>query len=158
VALKMEKGSEMPFALSFNYFDTKPASADQCKVGLTAKLRDTKLAEGAITEVAVSVTNKSDQPIPTPIAIIGIPGGLEVRHDQLKELVKSGKIDAYEVINRDVILYWRGIKASDKIDLPISLTAGVPGTYTGPASRAYLYYTDEFKQWVDGMKVEITTR
>jgi hypothetical protein len=36
--------------------------------------------------------------------------------------------------------------------------AAVPGTYTGPASRAYLYYTDEFKTWVGGLKVAITPR
>ena len=27
-----------------------------------------------------------------------------------------------------------------------------------PASRAYLYYTDENKQWVDGLKIEIAAR
>ena len=31
----------------------------------------------------------------------------------------------------------------------------VTGTYTGPASRAYLYYTNEHKQWTDGLRVEI---
>ena len=92
------------------------------------------------------------------MAIVGIPGGLEVRHDQLKELVKSGRIDAYEVIGRQVVLYWRAIKGHDKIDLPLSFVAAVPGTYTGPASRAYLYYTDEYKQWTPGMRVTIEAR
>ena len=32
------------------------------------------------------------------------------------------------------------------------------GSYTGPASRAYLYYTDEHKQWVESLKVEIKAR
>jgi alpha-2-macroglobulin-like protein len=40
----------------------------------------------------------------------------------------------------------------------LSLVAAIPGTYTGPASRAYLYYTDEFKQWAPGMKVTITPK
>jgi len=31
------------------------------------------------------------------VAIVGLPGGLEPRHDQLKELVKAGRIAAYEV-------------------------------------------------------------
>jgi hypothetical protein len=96
--------------------------------------------------------------IPTPVAIVGIPGGLEVRHDQLKELVKSGRIDAYEVIGREVVLYWRYLKAGDKFDLPLSLVAAVPGSYTGPASRAYLYYTDEYKSWAPGLNVNITPR
>jgi len=34
----------------------------------------------------------------------------------------------------------------------------VPGKYTGPASRAYLYYTDEFKTWVDGVSVDISAK
>ena len=92
------------------------------------------------------------------VAISGVPGGLEPRHDQLKELVKSGKIDAYEVIGREVVLYWRSLRTEQKSELPVSLVAVVPGTYTGPASRAYLYYTDEFKDWQDGMKVTIIPR
>ena len=34
-------------------------------------------------------------------------------------------------------------------DIDIDLLARVPGTYVAPASRAYLYYTDEFKTWVE---------
>jgi hypothetical protein len=92
------------------------------------------------------------------MAIIGIPGGLEVRHDQLKELVKAGKIAAYEVKGREVILYWRVLAAEQRVDLPLSLVAAIPGKYTAPASRAYLYYTDEHKQWVDGLAVEIAAK
>ena len=39
--------------------------------------------------------------------------------------------------------------------MPLSLIAAVPGKYSGPASRAYQYYTDEYKHWVDGLKVEL---
>jgi hypothetical protein len=83
---------------------------------------------------------------------------LEPRHDQLKELVKKGTIDAYEVLGREVVLYWRTLPGEAKLEVPLSLIAAVPGTYTGPASRAYLYYTDEQKQWVDGLHVEITAQ
>ena len=104
----------------------------------------------------VKVLDNADETIPTPIAVIGIPGGLEVRHDQLKELVKSGAIAAYEVRGREVIVYWRQMTAGQKQEFPISLVAAIPGTYTGPASRAYLYYTDEHKRWVDPLRVKIT--
>jgi uncharacterized protein YfaS (alpha-2-macroglobulin family) len=158
IVLRMEDGSSMPFSMSVKYNSTLPDSSAQTKVGIEVSLKDRQVLEGGITEARVSITNKSDQPIPTPVAIVGIPGGLEVRHDQLKELVKSGKIDAYEVIGREVVLYWRYIKPNDKFDLPLSLVAAVPGVYTGPASRAYLYYTDEFKNWAPGLKVSITPR
>jgi len=158
IVLKMEDGSSMPFSMGVKYYSTLPDSSAQAKVSIEVSLKDRQIQEGGVTEARVSISNKSDQPIPTPVAIVGIPGGLEVRHDQLKELVKSGRIDAYEVIGREVVLYWRYIKPNDKFDLPLSLVAAVPGVYTGPASRAYLYYTDEFKNWAPGLKVSITPR
>ena len=95
---------------------------------------------------------------PTPIAIIGLPGGLEPRHDQLKELVKAGRIAAYEVIGRDVVCYWRHLPAGESITFPISCVAEVAGEYTGPASRAYEYYANEFKIWVAGKTITINPR
>jgi len=157
-ALKMEDGSNMPFSISVKYHSLLPDSAEEAKIGIHVVLKDSQIQEGGVTEAIVSIANKSDQVIPTPVAIVGIPGGLEVRHDQLKELVKSGRIDAYEVIGREVVLYWRHLKAKDNFDLPLSLVAAVPGSYTGPASRAYLYYTDEYKNWAPGLKITITRR
>ena len=156
VALRMEDGSSMPFSIGVKYHSLLPDSAEQAQIGIQVVLKDRQIQEGGVTEATVSIANKSEQAIPTPVAIVGIPGGLEVRHDQLKELVKSGQIDAYEVIGREVVLYWRYIKAKEKFDLPLSLVAAVPGSYTGPASRTYLYYTDEYKNWAPGLQVSIT--
>jgi uncharacterized protein YfaS (alpha-2-macroglobulin family) len=151
----MTGGAEMPFSLAVNYSNDKPASSKECNVALRVSLVNDKVAEGDVTEAIVHVTNRTEEPLPTPVAIIGIPGGLEVRHDQLKELVKSGKIASYEVLGREVVLYWRSLEAGQKVKLPISLVAEIPGTYSGPASRAYEYYTDEFKTWTAPLKVEI---
>jgi hypothetical protein len=41
------------------------------------------------------------------------------------------------------------------VAIKLDLTAAVPGKYTGPASRAYLYYTPENKQWCDPLAIEI---
>jgi len=158
IQLKMQGGSEMPYSVAVRYNTLKPASAEKCRVHLEVKLRDALIDEGAVTEAHVVMVNRTGEPIPTPVAIIGIPGGLEVRHDQLKELVKAGKIAAYEVLGREVVLYWRSLGAEQRVELPVSLVAAIPGTYTGPASRAYLYYTDEHKHWVDAVKVAIAPR
>lgn len=158
ITLTMAKGAEMPFSLAVRYNTLKPDSSSDCKVRLSTTLRDTTVAEGALTEAAVTVTNATSEIIPTPIAIVGIPAGLEVRHDQLKELVKSNTIAAYEVRGREVVLYWRSLDPNQKVELPLSLTAAIPGHYTAPASRAYLYYTDEHKQWSDPLTVTITPK
>ncbi len=158
IAVEMTGGSRMPFAIAIDLYSTKPASSDECKLVLDVSLVDEKVEEGGVTEAKVVVANTTDETAPTPTAVVGIPGGLEVRHDQLKELVKSEKIAAYEVLGREVVLYWRGMEAKQSVELPISLVAAVPGKYTAPASRAYLYYTDEHKQWENPLDVTITPR
>jgi hypothetical protein len=158
LVLKMEDGASMPFSMSMKFHTTLPDSSEQARIGIQVALKDRQIQEGGVTEAVVSIVNKGDQAIPTPVAIVGIPGGLEVRHEQLKELVKSGRIDAYEVMGREVVLYWRSLEANDKFDLPLSLVAAIPGSYSGPASRAYLYYTDEYKNWAPELKVQITPR
>jgi hypothetical protein len=158
ISLKMTEGSALPYAMAISYNSLTPASSDQCKVRIATRLKDSKLAEGAISEANVTVSNATDETLPTPIAIVGLPGGMEVRHDQLKELVKADRIAAYEVRGREVILYWRDMQPKATVEIPLSVVAAVPGTYKAPASRAYLYYTDEFKQWADGMSVTITPK
>jgi uncharacterized protein YfaS (alpha-2-macroglobulin family) len=158
VELRMEGGSAMPYSMAANYNALTPVSAKDCKIDITVRMAQDKVTEGNATEANVTVTNKTSEVIPSPVAIVGLPGGLEVRHDQLKELKKKGVIDNYEVRGREVVLYWRTLDKNAKIEVPLSLIAAIPGTYTGPASRAYLYYTDENKQWADGLKIEIAAK
>ena len=158
VQVKMEGGAPMPYSVAVDYSAVTPDSARACQVGLEVALSKSTIAEGELVEANATITNRSSEPVPTPVAIVGLPGGLEPRHDQLKELVKRQVIDAYEVIGRDVVLYWRALPAARKVQVPLSLVAAVPGKYTGPASRAYLYYTDEHKSWVAGLAATITPR
>jgi len=155
--LKMEDGSKMPFAFEVSYNTSLPVSSEATQTKLETRISESEINEGEPLEMEALITigNKN---APTPIAIIGIPAGLEVRHDQLKELVGAARISAYEVIGREVILYWRALKAGEKRVIPISLNAAIPGTYTGSASRAYLYYTDEDKHWEKGISVIVRAR
>jgi hypothetical protein len=114
--------------------------------------------EGDVIEATARVTNLTDTQLPTVVAIVGVPGGLEPRIDQLKELVKAKTIDAYEVRGRDVVLYWRGMTPKQQLRVPVSLVAAVPGRYTGPASRAYLYYGNEHKVWVAGLSADVSAK
>ncbi len=165
LGILMDGGSKMPYSIAVEYFANTPASSDECKLRIQTNVRTlirtdvankVVIPEGETTEVNVKVTNTTKDGLPTPIAIVGIPGGLEPSYDQLKELVAAGTIASFEVIGRDVVLYWRELKPEQVVDLSIRCVAAVPGTYTGPASRTYLYYTDEFKHWTDGLVVTIT--
>jgi len=155
VEVRITGGSQMPYSLAARFSRLKPESSDACRLHLEVSLANPRPSEGSVTEARVVVVNRSNETVPTATAIIGLPGGLEVRHDQLKELVKANTIAAYEVLGREVVLYWRALAAEARVSLPLSLVAAIPGTYTGPASRAYLYYTNEHKHWTDGLRVEI---
>ena len=155
ISLRMKGGSEMPYSVGVTYNALTPVSSQRTQVSLQVRLAAAEVVEGEIVEAQVRVANTAAAALPTPVAIIGLPGGLEPRHDQLKELVNKGRIAAYEVLGRDVVLYWRGLGPGQTVELPLSLVAAVPGEYTGPASRAYLYYTDEDKVWLPGLQVRV---
>jgi uncharacterized protein YfaS (alpha-2-macroglobulin family) len=92
------------------------------------------------------------------MVIVGLPGGLEPRHEQLKEAVKAGKFSFYEIRGREVAIYFRDLAPKAEREIVLSAIASVPGTYVGPASRAYLYYTPEEKKWTDGLRVSVTPK
>ncbi len=85
---------------------------------------------------------------------------LEAITPQQREALETAaeRIAAYEVLGREVVLYWRELKAEEKVEIPISLVAALPGTYTAPASRAYLYYTDEHKTWTEPLSATIQSK
>lgn len=73
-------------------------------------------------------------------------------------MVKKGEVAFYETKGRNVIFYWRYFKESEKKNLNIDLIATVPGKYVAAASKAYLYYTNEYKAWKEGVIVEIVSK
>ena len=158
VSLAMTGGSGMPCALTLDFHRERPSSSAACALEAVVELSAGKVVEGELVDAIVVVKNTTDKALATPIAIVGVPGGAEPRHEQLAELVKAGKIAAYEVRGREVVLYWRFLAPKAEVSIPLSCVAAVPGTYAAPASRAYQYYTDEHKCWVAGAGLVITAR
>ncbi|MCE9530738.1 MAG: alpha-2-macroglobulin [Planctomycetes bacterium] len=146
-----------PFSLSWSCSTSKPVSAEKCAVELATKLDRNQMVEGESVRVDVSLKNKLTTDHGMAVAIVGIPGGCRLPAD-LKELTKlreDGVISYYEIRGRELVLYWRSLKPSQKIDLSFGLIAEVPGDYTGPASRGYLYYNADHKNWIEPLKVTI---
>ena len=155
--LIMTGGGDMPFALETAYHSAKPADSPDCPMSLETELSAKKIVEGEPVDLKVTVTAK-DKDVPLPLAVIGLPAGLEPRHERLKEMISAGEIDAYEILGRELVLYWRALKGEAKVELSIPLTAEIPGVYTAPASRVYGYYLDEHKKWAAGELIEISPR
>ena len=152
----MTDGSPLTTSLTVNAMSTMPHNDGH--LTLQTNLDRPTVREGEALQLNVTVTNTADADANMPLAVIAIPGGLEPVHAQLGELKKAGRIAAYELTENTVVLYWRGLPPNGSVTLPISLTATIPGTYTAAASRSYLYYHDEAKQYTPGIKVQILPR
>jgi len=151
--------NKMPYVLDVSYRTTQPNSQEECPLRLSTKLAADRVAAGDTVGLTVELSNTSGQGQPMSVAVVGLPAGLEPRHEQLKELKDAGRFDYYEVKGRELVFYWRSVgpdvKDDQRIVLNLDLVAEIPGKYEGPASRAYLYYTAEEKQWAEPLRVEI---
>lgn len=158
LSVSLSGDNEMPFAIEVSYRTPKLESSEECPVRLTTKLGAAKVETGQTVPLTAVLKNATDKGQPMTVAILGLPAGLEARTEQLEELKKAGVIDYYETRAREVICYWRALAPNREVEVRLDLVAEIGGQYTGPASRAYLYYTDEHKQWCDPLKVEIVGR
>ena len=133
--------------MAVDYRTLKPASGSKATVDLTTTMNTTNVTMGENVRVTVTLTNKTASGLPMTLARVGLPGGLTFQTWQLKELKEKGLIGFYETRPREVILYLRDMKPSEVKQIPLDLVAMVPGEYTGPASSAYLYYSNDQKTW-----------
>ena len=160
LTLQADGVKNLSYTVDVSYNATTPESDDACPVKVTTKLagqfdKDGNVAAGDSLTVKASLVNTTNKGQPMTVAIVGLPGGLEPQIERLDELKKAGRFDYYELNGREVIFYWRTVEPDSVKDIEFGVTAAIPGKYTGPASRAYLYYTAEQKQWTEPMVVEI---
>ncbi len=147
--------SEMPYSIAVEYRSTTPASSQASPIGLDVTSDAKRVSLGEAVRFTARVTNRQQNGQPMTLARVGLPGGLTYQTWQLKELRDKQLIDFYETRAREVILYFRAMKPGESREIPLDLVATVPGHYTGPASSAYLYYTDEHKSWVAPIDITV---
>jgi anti-sigma factor RsiW len=155
-----------PYTLAWTYQTLKPASADDCPVRLETKLSQTEVQEGGLVRLNVTLKNVSGKGQGMATAILGLPGGLTIPEDmkQLKEYTRVPEdgtrplVSAFEIHGRELVLYWRDLAPEQTIQVPLDLIARIPGEYSGPASRGYLYYNADHKHWVEPLRVKIAAK
>jgi hypothetical protein len=153
--------NRLSYAIDVAYHAITPRSSDACPLKLTTQWSGEFSNEGTVPTgenltVKMRMENGSESGQPMTVAIVGFPGGVQPRVEELDELQDAGKFDYYELRAREVIFYWRTIEPRAVKQIDFTVTATIPGKYTGPASRAYLYYTAEEKVWIEPLKIEIT--
>lgn len=155
LTVRMSGGIPMPYTLRISASTPEPPSAPLCKVALTTSLDRAELTEGESLELRAVLANVTGDALPMVTATLGLPAGLEAAGEGLSELVAQGKIDAWEIRGREIVIHLRAMAPGERRVIALELLAAIPGTTTGPASRAYLQYTDEEKHWAAPLRVRV---
>lgn len=145
----------LPWAIALRYHTTAPPSDPDCAVEVSTALDRQTVREGETARLDVRLRNRRDEGVPMTLARVGLPAGLEPRPEQLKEWKEQGLVDAYETRPREVTLYFRGLAPESEKRLALDLVAAIPGEFEGPATSAYLYYSDDRKAWAKPVRVRI---
>ncbi|HYC85629.1 MAG TPA: TonB-dependent receptor plug domain-containing protein, partial [Chryseosolibacter sp.] len=145
----------LPYSVNISWNTKTPVSNHECNVALDTKLASRRIRVNESVRMKVVLQNRSSRGQPMTMAVIGIPAGLSPQPWQLKELQEKKVFDFYEIIGDRLALYYRQLKPRETKEINLDLKADVAGSFTGVASSAYLYYTDEYKWWVEGSRIEI---
>ncbi|QDV40529.1 A-macroglobulin complement component [Stieleria neptunia] len=159
LTLRSSDAASLPFTLRFSGRTTTPSSDPECPIAMNLSFAgqpdQANVESGETIDVVANVTNATNTGRPMTVAVVGLPGGLEPIIESLEKLRQSGEIDFYELRGREVVLYWRTFAPAESKRIPIACVAEIAGKYTGPPSRAYLYYTAESKTWHKPLVAEI---
>ncbi len=150
-----ETHESLPYSLDIRWNTKKPQSSDECKVALTTALSASTIKLNETVRMTITLKNKSSEGLPMTTAVIGIPAGLSVQPWQLRELQEKGVFDFYEIIEGNLVIYYREMAPAGHVAINLDLKAEIPGDFVARASSAYLYYSNEFKNWVGGNSISI---
>jgi alpha-2-macroglobulin-like protein len=148
-------GSGIPYSMQVKYSTTTPPSSAKAELKINTILKDSITKVGNTVRMEIEVRNEKSSLQPMAIAKIGIPAGLGMQPWQLKEMMEKNKVAYYEIFDNYLVFYWMGFAANETKKITLDLKAEIPGTYKAKASNVYLYYTPEYKDWVNGTSIKI---
>ena len=145
----------IPYSVAMRWYSSTPESSKVCPLVLTTSMPTRQMKVNETVRLSIQLQNKEQSAKPMSVAVIGIPGGMSLQAWQLKELLDQNIVDFYEIIDDNLVIYYRELGPSEEKNINLDLKAEIPGTYTGQASSAYVYYMSEHKYWTPGIVMDI---
>jgi hypothetical protein len=160
IHLHTSAGNVLPYTLTWSYRTSVVPTGAKAPLKIAATLAPAQAMEGNTVKLRATIENQSGAEQGLSVAIIGLPAGLAIPEDggQLDQLKKSGKISAWELQGRELVLYWGGLTAKAKNEVELDLHCRVPGFYRGPASRVYAFHDADRKYWLEPLSIRIGER
>lgn len=151
----LEAESPLPYTFDVKWNSLTPASDKKCQVYLQTTLSAGNTKVGETVRLNAQLQNLTNKGLPMTIALIGIPSGLSLQPWQLKEIQNKKMVDYYELTGNYLVLYYRQMYPGELKSINLDLRAEIGGSYQAPASCTYLYYTNEYRHWIDGSFIMI---
>jgi hypothetical protein len=146
----------IPYLLAVRWRSPKPANDPSCPLRLTTRFAPPAIKENQPAVLEAELSNGDKAAVPMPVAVLGLPAGLEARPENLEQLKKAGTVDSYRLRPGEVILYWRSLPAGQKVRCQIQTSSASAGKYWGSASWASSLPAPQARQWTEPAAVEIS--
>jgi alpha-2-macroglobulin-like protein len=125
---------------------------------LQTQLHQTQVNLGQTVRLETIVENKTTGLLASSMAIVGLPAGLSVDPWQLKRLVEKQYCAFYELFDGRIVFHFQNLAPGERRVIPLDLRATIAGTFEAPASRAFLYYSNDQQVWSKPERITIRGR
>jgi hypothetical protein len=154
LVLSLTGGNRLPYTLAVRYRTAEP-SPPRGPLRLNVAIHPSQIKLGQTAQLSATLSNDSDAPVPLPLAILGLPAGMEVHADQLQAMKRQSVLADFLVRSRDVVCCWRWLEPGAKVFFKLDLTAATAGKYRA-ASRAYLSENPEQTAGAKPIEIEVS--
>lgn len=157
VSLQLADGGAVPWQLAVEYRSVQPANDSSAAVAVQAEFAAASVREGEAVGLRIVITNTGTEPAAMPVAIVGLPAGVEVAPAELDEAVRREQIAFWEMRGQELCCYLRGLLPGERRELHCVAVGAVPGRAVGAAPRAFAYYTPG-KRFGPPLQLTVTAR
>lgn len=153
--VSFETNNPVPYTFDLAWNAYTPTAQPQCEVSLKTTLAKKTIKVNETVRLTTTLQNKQNKTQAMSLAMVGIPSGLTPQAWQLKELQEKGVFDYYELFGNYVVFYYKSLAPNETKTIHLDLKADIKGQYQASASSAYLYYTNEFRDWIAGETIKV---
>ncbi len=150
-----EGNNPVPYTFDLTWNAYTPTAQPQCEVSIKTTLAKKTVKVNETVRFTTTLQNKQNKAQAMSLAMVGIPSGLTPQAWQLKELQEKGVFDYYELFGNYIVFYYKNLDANETKTVHLDLKADIKGQYQASASSAYLYYTNEFRDWIAGEMIKV---
>jgi hypothetical protein len=141
--IKVESnGKSLPYQLEIKYAP-KEQSKSHPSLVLSSYLPKYTVKKGDQIPLTILMENNTDRVMGQVVASVGIPACFTLPTEELRQAVKLGEIDYYEIHGDELHLYILGLMPRQKKSLSFNLRADIRGKFGFKAMDLMEYYQPE---------------